>query len=236
MHVYTITHIDSCRTYVGKAHDPARRLIEHKCPGNVRKYSTSRIYKATAKYGWKAFDFAVVQSCESDEAAYAAEQQWIEALRSDDKLFGFNMNGGGEGGNRPTDEVRARISKAGRGIKRSEETRARMSAAVKRRPPASAETRAKIGAATRTRLTPEAQARMTEAARLANTGKPLPEATKAKLRGRKRSEETRARMCKPRNFSADALARIHSPEANNKRRDAMKAIWAARKAAAKADK
>jgi hypothetical protein len=90
---------------------------------------------------------------------------------------------------------------------------------------------------------------MTEAARLANTGKSLSEATKAKLKGRKfseatltkmrgrvKSEETLAKLRRPRNFSDDALARIHSPEANNKRRDAMKAIWAARKAAAKADK
>jgi group I intron endonuclease len=213
MHVYTITHIDSCRTYVGKAHDPARRLIEHRCPGNARKYPTSALYKAAAKYGWSAFDFAVVQSCESDEASYIAESEWIAALKSDDKRFGFNMNGGGEGGARPTEEVRKRISNAGRGLKRSEETRARMRAAQARRKPASAETRAKIGAATRARLTPEAHAKMTEAARQANIGKPLSEATKAKLRGR--SHE----------LSHEARSRMFSAEANAKRGAATKRIW-----------
>lgn len=231
MHVYTITHIDSCRTYVGKAHDPARRLIEHRCPGNLRKYPTSALYKAAAKYGWSAFDFAIVQSCDSDELAYIAESEWIDALKSNDTRFGFNMNGGGEGGARPSAEVRERISKAGRGLKRSEETRARIVAAIKRRPPASAETRARIGAATRARLTSEDQARLTEAARIANTGKPLSEETKAKLR-KKRSEETKAKMRKPKSFSAESRARIHSAEANSKRRDSMRAFWAARKAAA----
>jgi group I intron endonuclease len=181
MYVYTITHIDTCRTYVGKSHNPARRFAEHKCPGNLSKYPTSHLYAAMAKYGWRAFDFAVVQECASDKEAYIAEQDWISDLQSNVKQFGFNLNGGGEGGQRPTAEVRARISAAGKGVKKSPEARANMVAAIKRRAPATAETRALIGAASRARLTPEHQSKMVEAARLANTGKPISEETKLKL-------------------------------------------------------
>lgn len=225
MHVYTITHIDSCRTYVGKAHNPARRFAEHRCPGNLKKYPNSHLYKAAAKYGWGAFDFAVVQSCASDEEAFVAESQWIEALKSDDKALGFNLNGGGEGGRKPSAETRERIAKVSRGLKRSEETLVKMRQAAARRAPPSAETRAKIGAATRARLTPEAQAKMTESARVANTGKPLSEATKQKLR-QPRTEATKAKMRGPRNLSDEAKARIHSDAANEKRRLTMRANWA----------
>jgi group I intron endonuclease len=179
MYVYTITHIDTCRTYVGKSHNPARRFAEHKCPGNLSKYPTSHLYAAMAKYGWRAFDYAVVQTCSSDEEAYAAEQEWIADLQSNVKQFGFNLNSGGEGGQRPTDEVRARISAAGKGLKRSEETKAKMRASLAKRPPITEETRARMSAASKSRIGNTAAA--TAAARLANAGKPISEETKLKL-------------------------------------------------------
>jgi hypothetical protein len=71
----------------------------------------------------------VVEWCDSDDVALAAEERWIATLRANDRRFGFNLSAGGRGGKSPSPESREKVAAAKRGKPRSDETRRKLSAA-----------------------------------------------------------------------------------------------------------
>jgi group I intron endonuclease len=177
--VYVITDATNGKIYVGKCHDPNGRWRSHKWASKRSGRGCILLNNAIRKHGIANFAMRVVGEYETEEEAYAAERTLIARLRSNEREHGYNIDEGGRGGRKLT-----------------------------------ASTRAKIGKASRARLTPERQRAMTEAAATANTGRKFPERGKkisvalkgrkhtaehvrnhaASIRGRKLSDETRAKM------------------------------------------
>lgn len=114
MFVYVITNAVNGRVYVGKSVTPFRRWSQHK---QSAKSARSPLYNAIRKYGVDAFEFAVVEECESESASYEAEARWIERLGANLRTHGYNQTAGGVGTFRPCPETRARMRKAKLGKK-----------------------------------------------------------------------------------------------------------------------
>jgi group I intron endonuclease len=150
--VYTVTHIDTGRHYVGfTSREVSRRWAEH-----TRRARRPRTHfqRALNKYGAEAFRFEVVATFETPEEAQLAEQALIQQTLP---VFNETLGGEGRAGYVCRPETRAKISaaRAGKpGHKTSDETRAKLSAAQKGNTKMlgktrSPETRAKISAAMR---------------------------------------------------------------------------------------
>lgn len=156
------------------------------------------------------FRLTVVEAWPSDEEAYAAEEWWIEFLRS--RTDGFNLSAGGEGnrGHAITDETRAKLTANLRrrwavpgarerqaeltrtihtGMKRGAETRERQSRVHKGKPLAPAH-RKKLSDATKGKARPDVSERQ--------RGQPKApehvEKVAAAHRGMKRPESGKQRM------------------------------------------
>jgi group I intron endonuclease len=177
--VYTITHRDSGKSYVGlTSQGVAHRWGQHRSDARRGK-NHSVIAKAIRKYGPDAFDWLLVAEYASAELAGEAERDLILATSP-----AYNLRPGGVGGYAQPASVRAK-----------------MSAAALKRPPMSAEAREKISLSKRgLKASPEARARMSAA----QTGRKASPETRAKLSaaqmgntnmlGKKRTAETRAKM------------------------------------------
>lgn len=102
----------------------------------------------------------------------------FRAMMSEKMMGHGGLGGGWPKGVPMAEETKVKISVANRGLKRTAETRARMSVSRKNRPPMSDKTREKL--------------------RVANLGKKLSQETRDKMSaartGSKRSDETRAKM------------------------------------------
>lgn len=178
--VYRLTHIATGRVYVGQSIDIDRRWREHA----NGKSGSGIIAHAIAKYGWAAFEAKTLELCSHDELN-AAEQRWVSDLKATHP-GGFNLTTGG-GQFKFTDEARriisertkvfmtpewiAKRSETQRGIPKSEEWKAKMSARQSQPDNISriaamannqsAETREKIAASKRGKpMSPESRARV----------------------------------------------------------------------------
>lgn len=167
--MYAVTHKDSGKRYIGKSNNIAARWAAHrKDAKHSRGYA---IHHAIRKYGLDAFDFEVLEFCDSDADALEAETYWI---RWYDTMApnGYNLTVGGEGGERSAEtrrklsealkgkpkskEHRRKLSEANAGVKLSPERVEILRQAAKKRPPVSEETRRRKSASLRGRkLSPE---------------------------------------------------------------------------------
>lgn len=92
MCIYTITHRDSGRVYVGQTRGRAdKRWTAHFAPSRLSKRGVSG---AIRKYGVEAFDFAVLDVAETSEQLDHKERLWITRLGSLSPR-GFNLESGG---------------------------------------------------------------------------------------------------------------------------------------------
>lgn len=86
----------------------------------------SLFYNAIRKYGFENFQWNIIEEHQVDnkdvlkKLLSEREIYWIEKDKTYLKEYGYNMTMGGNGGS-PTEEVKKRISKKLKGIKRSEE-------------------------------------------------------------------------------------------------------------------
>lgn len=176
--IYKILCLVTGKPYVGKTkRNLKRRIIEHK-----RDSSRGRpgIDAAIAKYGWENFSVEVIEECPV-EKLNEREIFWIKELNSKSP-HGYNLTDGGDGGRgcSPTKATRDKISAKlkgrpahNKGVKHTDEARARMSAKQKaignkppsskgkKRGPCSPEKKAKLSAAnTGRKHTPEELAKM----------------------------------------------------------------------------
>lgn len=130
---YLITCSANGKLYVGVTKKTiARRWAQHlktaaRAPRGV-------LHLAIRKYGSDAFSVEHIASAKSYEELLELEQVLI-AQHNTISPFGYNLTAGGEGMNsfKFSDESRAKMSEARIGIRMSEETCARMSAAAKER-------------------------------------------------------------------------------------------------------
>lgn len=124
--VYMHTNKINNKVYVGiTQRDPKLRWLSgHGYPHNPHFNS------AIKKYGWDNFEHIVFAENLSEEDACRMEKLLIKFYDTTNREYGYNMSTGGEFG--------------GTGVKRSAESRKKMSEAAKRKPPMSKETIEKI--------------------------------------------------------------------------------------------
>jgi len=187
--VYLIEHVATGRRYVGKSVDVQKRLGRH-FSSSTFSHSSSLVHKAIAKYGRSAFRVVVLEDCSSEEEATAREILWIRELNTK-APSGFNLTDGGEGssGHAPTPEARARMAASRVGRKHSEETKRKMSEALRGNQRACGRV-----------LSNDERVRLGAFARAANQGRVHTPGARARMAasrvGRKYSPETIAKMCR----------------------------------------
>lgn len=124
--VYCHTNKINNKKYIGIT---CQELNERFRNGNGYKASP-HFYKAIQKYGWDNFTHEIIYSNLSESEAKEKEIELILAYNTRNKDFGYNITPGGEGysgednpwtGRHHTDEAKAKMSKARKGIPKSEE-------------------------------------------------------------------------------------------------------------------
>lgn len=92
-------------------------------------HENSHITAAIRKYGWENFDHIILFDGLSEACAKEKEKEYIALWNTMDREFGYNMTAGGDGtaGYYPSEETRAKLSKARRKENLSEETLRRRS-------------------------------------------------------------------------------------------------------------
>jgi group I intron endonuclease len=116
MIVYVITNRANNKQYVGQTTvSLEHRMNIHKKVAKVRAYP---LYHAFKKYGIEAFTMVQVDTCTNIDELNTKEQEWIAKLNTISPN-GYNLTTGGRNG-KHTAKTREKISKAMRGLKRSD--------------------------------------------------------------------------------------------------------------------
>ena len=171
------------------------------------------IFRAIRKYGWCNIDHVILAKELSEEAAKELEKFYISKYKTSNKQFGYNLTLGGEGhlGYSPTAETREKLSKSNRGKKRTENFRQQCSERAKNQVMLQ-ETKDKISESLKKRgnsfVTPEYREKLSSALLGNKNAKGTVQSAEANqrrseaLKGIVRSEETKAKMRKPKSKEA----------------------------------
>ena len=125
--VYKVTNKVNGHFYIGQTKTSfAARWSKH-C-GDARNGAGWVMAAAIRKYGPDSFEHSILEECADKDELNAAEIRYITMLKPQ-----YNAMGGGGQLGSPSAEVRAKISKAGKGQKRSETALANMRLAQKGR-------------------------------------------------------------------------------------------------------
>lgn len=131
--IYCIENTVNHKKYIGMAQDIEARWRTHKCELRNGNHINKHLQKAWNKYGENAFAFYVVEEVEKSELQ-SSEIAWIAKLGTFEN--GYNLTAGGEGqyGRTLTEDQKRHLSEINMGknnpnygLKRSKETRHRMS-------------------------------------------------------------------------------------------------------------
>lgn len=130
--VYVHTNKSNGKRYVGitSKHKP-----EHRWNGGRGYSENPYFYAAIIKYGWDGFNHDILYTGIDEESAKRIEKELIKLWHTQDRLLGYNMTSGGDGtpDYHPSEETRAKLSKARRKENLSEETLRRRSAGLRGR-------------------------------------------------------------------------------------------------------
>jgi len=110
--IYRIYHRESGRSYIGQSVNIENRIRQHFRGTDTTIY----LDRAIAKYGVEVFAYEVIELC-SAENLYARECHWIATLDCM-RPNGYNLQTGGDGGGRPSVDVKRKIGDANKGNKR----------------------------------------------------------------------------------------------------------------------
>lgn len=171
--IYCIRHIESGRTYIGQTCNAKRRWVCHVNSLRNGKHGNCHLQSSWNKHGEEAFEFFLLDENLSLEEVDITEATLIQWFR--DIGLCFNLNAGGTGGGKHSQESieKRRLKLKGRII--TPETRAKIAATLRGRP-----------GTTKGMKHSEESRRKNRDAKL---GKP-----NLKLRGQKRSDESREKM------------------------------------------
>ncbi len=139
--VYCIYCIVTQRVYVGSAVDIAHRCATHYDLLTKGKAGSRLLQAAWNEHGPKAFTATTLEECAIDDLLQR-EQYWMDKLQTYNPAYGYNIS--------PT-------AGSSKGIKRTDETKRKISAASKRKAPTvhTVESRAKISESNRQRVMSE---------------------------------------------------------------------------------
>jgi group I intron endonuclease len=124
--IYIITNLVNAKQYVGITKDIPGRWSRHK----AAKGGCPVLHAAIKKYGIENFLFTHIADAFDGEAAKSIEQMLITEHNT--KVpNGYNMTDGGDGMLNPTDDVKRKFSEMRKGVPKSEEHKAKISAGSK---------------------------------------------------------------------------------------------------------
>jgi group I intron endonuclease len=117
--VYQILCVPTGKVYVGSSINMAERWWEHRWDLRRQTHHSRYLQRAWDKYGDEAFEFSVLENIDDQNLLMEREQLWMDITRCYERDYGYNLS---------------REVGTTRGVKPSEETRAKMSAARKGKP------------------------------------------------------------------------------------------------------
>lgn len=88
--VYTITHKESGKRYVGSALQMGKRFAEHKERLRKGKHHNILLQRAWQLYGAEAFEFKALLVCDKENKLFY-EQRAIDGFKVTDTKFGYNI-------------------------------------------------------------------------------------------------------------------------------------------------
>lgn len=120
--IYGIRHILSGKTYVGSAVKVKSRWKVHLNSLRKGKHHSKYLQNAWDKYGGNSFEFIILEIVSDKNLLLAKENIWINKLSSADNDYGFNMclTAGSQLGMKRSKETRKKMSEAGKGKVKTE--------------------------------------------------------------------------------------------------------------------
>lgn len=162
--IYAIRNLLNGKVYVGSAARVRARIIYHKSFLSRGKHANEKLQRAWLKYGAEGFVFEVLEAVSELGDLAAREQHWIDALNAVKAGYNIRPTAENNRGMRHSEETRRKMSAAHRGVKHTPEARAKISASKAGVPIWTAEERAAMsGARKGRRHSPEAIAKIAAA-------------------------------------------------------------------------
>lgn len=107
--IYMITNKINNKKYIGQSVNIKRRKSEH-----FTKPCNMVISKSIFKYGKENFDFQILQECEESQLD-ELEIKYITEYKSNNREYGYNIENGGHGIGKMSEETKQKISEANKG-------------------------------------------------------------------------------------------------------------------------
>lgn len=125
--IYKILNTITNKVYIGSAVDCNRRFIEHRKNLKANDHRNSYLQNAYNKYGLDAFQFIVIEACETSKLI-ELEQSWINWTKCCNENFGYNLNptAGSNLGKKFSEDFKKKARARQIGKKLSEETKLRI--------------------------------------------------------------------------------------------------------------
>lgn len=112
--IYTITHLDSNRVYVGSSVNVAKRLKEHLGYLLKGKHHNHKLQRAWNKYGSDSFVFEKIESVANNRLK-DREQFWIDAFLAAEDGYNIMSKADSVAGFKHTEETKIKMRKAKEG-------------------------------------------------------------------------------------------------------------------------
>ncbi len=136
--IYTITHKNSLKVYIGESKSVYERLQTHKDDLRNNKHKNIHLQRAYNRDGLDLFSFEVLQLCEFKDLK-KWENFWGKVFHVHDDKFGYNIAPTSEDGKISlAEETKIKIGIANKGKKRSPEDRLKISNGKKGKKPSEA--------------------------------------------------------------------------------------------------
>lgn len=118
--IYILECKSNGKNYIGSASNIESRWRTHKSLLQRNRHSNPHLQNAWQLYGAESFDFVVVELSSKAELC-GKEQYWMDLLDASNQSLGFNISKTARSllGYRHSEETKAKISRANRGLKRS---------------------------------------------------------------------------------------------------------------------
>lgn len=94
--IYKIENLVNGKVYIGQSVDIKKRWCEHKYELNNNIHPNIYLQNSWNKYGKENFNYTILELCSLDNLNFK-EVYWIDAYKSYDKNYGYNMTVGGDG-------------------------------------------------------------------------------------------------------------------------------------------
>lgn len=95
-YVYCYKNLINGKVYIGKTNNFSRRKNRHRRNAFIGKL-TLPFYNALRKYSEDGFEFSILDQFEQEDIIFDLEKFYINALKSTDRQYGYNITVGGEG-------------------------------------------------------------------------------------------------------------------------------------------